>query len=504
MKKHLWGMICLILILALTGCQSGGQASEGSAGESTAAETSSLFGQNGGGKKFQEFLGEDEEAYRALTEGIQGQAESVPASADQAKNDFMAAWIQVSPYGALLQDIRVENGTFVLSYAYEKETQDAYLARLQEDLKKCKETLPDSANEWETAMAVYRYYASRFAPASAWNQAEQPDGIPLLLALESGEGTSLSYTQGCQFALNELGVDAFLLKNGGGSEEIRWCLAARLGDSYYYLNPALENGSDDGQGLQYFGGSEAREPISYEPAVGGPYLPWGEQASGSENVCSDERFDFMKNIISWSFEESAAHTVRLVDLDGKESLFHTDTGVWDGAREQDDPSDLLEQMTPAFDSIIRKLMEDEGSSYDPENLDFVSGVLYLATVNYGYLLPGVSYEEAGSVQIPEAALRQIYSACFGGSGELPEIAGKSGFAYDASTGIYQVPLSDMGDGWVHVERFEESDGGLQVLTTFADDQRVYGTYLFHCEKNEFTSDDAGAVYRYAVKLVEVK
>ena len=69
-------------------------------------------------------------------------------------------------------------------------------------------------------------------------------------------------------------------------------------------------------------------------------MPWGEQASGSENVCSDERFDFMKNIISWSFEESAAHTVRLVDLDGKESLFHTDTGVWDGAREQDDPSDL--------------------------------------------------------------------------------------------------------------------------------------------------------------------
>ena len=318
MKKHLWGMICLILILALTGCQSGGQASGGSAGESTAAETGSLIGQNGGGEKFQEFLGEDEEVYRALTEGIQGQAESVPASADQAKNDFMAAWIQVSPYGALIQDIRVENGTFVLSYAYEKETQDAYLVRLQEDLKKCKETLPDSANEWETAMAVYRYYASRFAPASAWNQAELPDGIPLLLALESGEGTSLSYTQGCQFALNELGVDAFLLKNGGGSEEIRWCLAARLGDSYYYLNPALENGSDDGQGLQYFGGSEAREPISYEPAVGGPYLPWGEQASGSENVCSDERFDFMKNIISWSFEESAAHTVRLVDLDGKE------------------------------------------------------------------------------------------------------------------------------------------------------------------------------------------
>ncbi|WP_434311596.1 hypothetical protein [Hominifimenecus sp. rT4P-3] len=498
MRKWVWTIGCFIVILALSGCKSEEtrtQSSEENHGN-TAEEA---FGSVGGGQAFEDYLGADLSVYRALVDGIKEQAKQVPASSDSEKNGFILEWIRISPYGFLLTDIQLADKNFQLTYAYEKEVQDSYRKMMEEDLEKMKAEIPTDANELETVLTAYRYYASRFQPASAWNQTEQPDGIPFFQALETGEGTSLSYAQGCQFAWNELGIDAYLLKSQENGAEVRWCVAAKLGDFYYYFHPALENGSDGGFGLQYFASSEARMQESYEPAVSGPY-----SSLDIKNSYGDDRYDFMKTIVSWEFEVGEEHTLRLVDLDGRESLFHTDTGVWDQAEEKESLSDSLDQMTPIFDSIIRILLEDEESVYDPSNLEFVGDVLYLATVNYGYMLPGVSYEEEGSVQIPKIALQQIYSACFDGSAELPDLNGKSGFTYDASAEVYRVPLSDMGDGWVHLEHFEESEGGVRVLVTFMEEETVFGTYQFICEKNAFTAEDSNAVYRYTVKSVERK
>lgn len=503
MRKLVWAMGCLVVVLALAGCQTEEtrmQPSEKSP-ENTVEEA---FENAGSGQTFHDYMGADMSVYRALVDGIKEQAEQVSASSDSEKNEFLLDWLRVSPYGFLLTDIQIADETFQLTYAYEKEIQDSYQKLLEADLEKMKAEIPATANELETVLAVYRYYASRFQPASVWNKNEQPDGIPLFQALETGEGTSLSYAQGCQFAWNELGIDAFLLKSKESEKEVRWCVAAKLGDFYYYFNPALENGSDGGFGLQYFGSSKARMQEAYESAVSGLYRPWGISSSDMENTDGDNRYDFMKNIVSWDFEAGLDHTLRLVDLDGRESRFHTDTGVWEPAEDGESPLESMEQMTPIFDSIIRRLLEDEKSVYDPSNLDFVGDVLYLATVNYGYMLPGVSYEEEGSVQIPKKALLQIYSACFGGNAELPDLNGKSGFTYDASTEDYRVPLSDMGDGWVHMEDVEETEGGIQVLVTFMEEETVFGAYQFICEKNTFTAEDSSAIYRYTVKSVERK
>ncbi len=129
-------------------------------------------------------------------------------------------------------------------------------------------------------------------------------------------------------------------------------------------------------------------------------------------------------------------------------------------------TDALLSMLPVFDSILRTVRED-ASSYDPQNAEFVWGVLYRMGVNFGLDYPDVSIdEETFDVVVTGSLMRDFAAAAFPGLAKLP--APSTSVTYDEASDAYRLPGSDMGESETVVEGSQDVDGKLAVAVAMMD------------------------------------
>ena len=127
----------------------------------------------------------------------------------------------------------------------------------------------------------------------------------------------------------------------------------------------------------------------------------------------------------------------------------------------------IEDMIPAFDSIMR-VMLPEGAQYDPLAPEFFWEAIYLMAVNWS---GDVEFEENGydtydqkidyescELLLSAMAVREMAIALFADyDGLLPIPDSISYLAeYDDESGVYRFPLSDAGDSYAKIDRYELS------------------------------------------------
>ena len=123
------------------------------------------------------------------------------------------------------------------------------------------------------------------------------------------------------------------------------------------------------------------------------------------------------------------------------------------------PADL-EPMMPVLDSILRTTLED-ASSYDPENSEYVWGVLYRLAVNYGLNYPEASIDEETYDYIVPAPLMQSFAAsAFPTLQSIPAPSG--GTTYDAASDSYRLPGSDRSEDSTSITGVSEREDGATI------------------------------------------
>jgi len=172
--------------------------------------------------------------------------------------------------------------------------------------------------------------------------------------------------------------------------------------------------------------------------------------------------------------------------------------------------DDIEDMMPAFDSIMRVMMDGE-AQYDPLNPDFFWETIHLMAVNFTSIDSDeeVGYDEdTCELLLPALAVREMAIALFADyDGILPIPSSASYLArYDDDLNRYHFPLSDAGDSYARIDRYAFSPENF-VFVVYAslvsyDEEETFLSVKFELMPNTALGDIVIRYYPYSVVSAE--
>jgi hypothetical protein len=172
--------------------------------------------------------------------------------------------------------------------------------------------------------------------------------------------------------------------------------------------------------------------------------------------------------------------------------------------------DDLINMLPAFDSLIRIMLEEE-AVYDPRDPDFFWNAVYLMAVNWESFHPLAEISEDWvSLILPLNFVEELATALFADYEGLPEVPGSVSGAvlYDEPSGVYNFTLSDKGETYSQIGASEHADDGLLSVTVLfkaygeGEDDEILGQFEFTVQPNEHAAEIDEPEFLYSVVSAE--
>ena len=168
--------------------------------------------------------------------------------------------------------------------------------------------------------------------------------------------------------------------------------------------------------------------------------------------------------------------------------------------------DDVNAMLPAFDSLIRILLDDD-AVYDPNDPDFLWSAVYLMAVNWMSFDPAAEISEDWmSLILPVETVEELASALFADYDGLPDVpeSMSGAVSYDEPLGMYYFTLSDAGEAFSQIDGLVSSnDGPLSVIVLFkaygeGEEDEVLAQFEFAIQPNEHAAEIDEPRFLYSV------
>jgi len=173
--------------------------------------------------------------------------------------------------------------------------------------------------------------------------------------------------------------------------------------------------------------------------------------------------------------------------------------------------DDIEDMIPAFDSIIRVMRYGE-AQYDPFNPEFFWEAIHLMAVNFAFDDSAVEVDydnDTYELLLPAMAVREMAIALFGEYDGILPISGSISYLvrYDDDLNVYRFPLSDAGDSYVKIDRYELSPVNF-VFVVYAslvscDEEETLLSAKFELMPGVASGDIVIRYYPYSIVSAEI-
>ena len=173
--------------------------------------------------------------------------------------------------------------------------------------------------------------------------------------------------------------------------------------------------------------------------------------------------------------------------------------------------DGIENMIPAFDSVMRAMMYSE-TKYDPLDPEFFWEAIYLMAVNFDlgdYDADSAYDDDTYELLLSTLAVREMAVALFSEYNGLLPIPDTFAYMvkYDDELNVYRFPLSDPGDTYVKIDRYELSLSNY-VFTVYAsmlsggEDEALISA-KFELMPNTDSGDIIIRYYPYSIVSAEI-
>jgi len=168
--------------------------------------------------------------------------------------------------------------------------------------------------------------------------------------------------------------------------------------------------------------------------------------------------------------------------------------------------DDVNAMLPAFDSLIRILLDDD-AVYDPRDPDFFWNAVYLMAVNWKTFDPDAEISEDWvSLILPLQTVQEMVTALFADYYGLPDVpeSMSGAVSYDEPQGVYYFTLSDAGEAFSQIDGVVNSNDGLMTIIVLflaygeSDDAEVLGQFEFTVQPNDYAAEFTETEFRYSV------
>ena len=271
----------------------------------------------------------DRAAFRALTDALLAREEQMTLDVDPSRVAFLLELLHESPYAFFASDFRADGTQVAFTYAYGAQEQQRMQELMDSELLAiANDKAAPGDNELDVILKIYCAVAHRIE-YDLQREDNKQLGSPLFdypadevyKALSDGKGLCYGFAYVMRYALLQRGIDAFCvygdcLARQAGHE---W-VVFRLGDHYYHCDPAWDRASGEYAKLLHFGKTDGEREA--DTLVVRDFSSYHE-AEYPAVVCDDDRFDFFRDIIRFSYVDG--HRFYLENRDGDGVLFDTET-----------------------------------------------------------------------------------------------------------------------------------------------------------------------------------